>query len=692
MIHGVQCVSLSVMMPVSIVKKQFIHFFTLFLLSAVSLFAQTADKVFTDGNWNLLYRAKERTVTFCHGDKTVLSDVYVQVKCEDGLLTSKDYEQVSFRESAVSDAFGSGKSYVIEYRTSGKPMLRQVFYLYPGRDYFLTEAFVVGDGILSSNYMAPIVSESRNTFLPEGENRMLFVPFDNDKWVRYGALPLNASHTSYEVTAIFNGEKRNGLVIGSVEHDTWKTGIELTASEGAFVDSLKCFGGITSDLTRDQLPHGSIRGKELKSPKIFVGFFADWRVGMDSYGVANAIVAAPRVWDKGVPFGWNSWGAMKEKINYEGALDVAAFIKSELQPKGFENHATVYVDLDSFWDNFSDEQLKAFADQCKRNGQVPGIYWSPFADWGKNPERRMPGGRTKYKEVYLYANGKPQDLDGAYAIDPTHPAVRDCVDFYAERFRKAGFKYIKLDFLTHGALEADRHTDGKVTTGIQAYNEGMGYLRKQLGEDMYMALSIAPSFPAQYGHSKRISCDAWGSIADTEYVMNSLSYGWWLDKVYTYNDSDHVVLYGFSEGENRARVTSAVITGLFMLGDNFSQKGSIPGNMKARDLAKQFAVNPEINAIARMGQSFYPVEGHMAEATRAESLFMLKTGQTVYLAAFNYDANSKQLEVPLERLGLLPDKTYRMKELWTSAESEVKGRVSDLIPAKDVKVFRINLL
>ena len=27
----------------------------------------------------------------------------------------------------------------------------------------------------------------------------------------------------------------------------------------------------------------------------------------------------------------------------------------------------------------------------------------------------MPG--YKYKDVYLYANGKPQELDGAYAVD-----------------------------------------------------------------------------------------------------------------------------------------------------------------------------------------------------------------------------------------------------------------------------------
>ena len=42
-----------------------------------------------------------------------------------------------------------------------------------------------------------------------------------------------------------------------------------------------------------------------------------------------------------------------------------------------------------------------------------------------------------------------------------------------------------------------------------------------------ISLSIAPIFPGQYAHGRRISCDVFGTINWTEYMLNSLSYGWW---------------------------------------------------------------------------------------------------------------------------------------------------------------------
>ncbi|MDD3039642.1 hypothetical protein [Bacteroides sp.] len=79
-------------------------------------------------------------------------------------------------------------------------------------------------------------------------------------------------------------------------------------------------------------------------------------------------------------------------------------------------------------------------------------------------------------------------------------------------------------------------------------------------------------------------------------MLNSLSFGWWFDRVYTFNDADHILLYkpeeadNYNEGANRARITSAVITGIYMLGDNFSSKGSLPGNETARKKAKESVI------------------------------------------------------------------------------------------------------
>ena len=38
----------------------------------------------------------------------------------------------------------------------------------------------------------------------------------------------------------------------------------------------------------------------------------------------------------------------------------------------------------------------------------------------------------------------------------------------------------------------------------------------------------------------------------TEYLLNSVTYGWWLDQVYDYNDADHIQFgnYYYDSGNN----------------------------------------------------------------------------------------------------------------------------------------------
>ena len=60
-----------------------------------------------------------------------------------------------------------------------------------------------------------------------------------------------------------------------------------------------------------------------------------------------------------------------------------------------------------------------------------------------------------------------------------------------------------------------------------------------------------------------------------------------------------------TDGENRARVTSGVITGIFIAGDDFSKGGS----KEVKEKAMKYLTNAEINAIAN-GESFHPVDGN----------------------------------------------------------------------------------
>jgi alpha-galactosidase len=693
----------------------FIAFICISCICLLACASCTSENKIGNKEWSVIYNEGTKTLDYNHNGKNILSGVFVKAKVGDDFIESTAYPEVSIAKESVSDIFGNGEKFTVSYTgLSGKPDIKQVYYFYSDKEYFLTEVYLESSADISSNYIAPVYTIARNTFLPyDDSNRALRVPFDNDAFVHYLSSPLTGEDISFEVTSIFNGKDRNGLVIGSVEHDTWKTGIRYKGEDNQYITELECYGGVAHELTRDisdkpdrpSKEHGSIKGKSLKSPKIFFGFFSDWRKGLETFGEANALVTPPRKWNGGTPFGWNSWAAMAEKVNYEGAIDVSDFFKNELQPNSFENDNTVYIGLDSFWDNFSEDQLRTFVEHCKANGQKAGIYWCPFSDWHGNAEATVEGtdGKWKYKDIYLYANGKPRKVE-SLAVDPTHPATKQRMDYYINKFKKLGYTYVKLDFINNGTLEADSFYNPAVTTGVQAYNEGMKYLSDLCGEDMFMALSIAPTFPSQYGTSKRISCDAWGAMTEGEwgttgYMLNSLSFGWWLDRVYPFNDSDHILLYkpqeaaDYKEGANRGRITSAVITGIYMLGDNFSLKGSFPGDKEARDKAMKVATNKDINDIARIGKSFYPVEGYTAaEPGKAELMYMLDTKEYIYVAIFNFDKDtSKDGNLDLARVGLKNADKSEVKELWTSTQLSINNNnLQYSVPSQDVRVYRID--
>ncbi len=636
----------------------------------------------SQGEYKITYDLKNGSANIYQSDTLIFGQLHTEYEWNGTIITDHSYSKREWHEQPVSDRHGNGKMYEIKHSGKGLPDMLQRFYLYPSRSYLLTEIEIKSDTAIASNYMAPAIT---HTDCRESD-KMLFIPFDNDKWIQFDVLPIGKG-TSYEVTALFSPANQTGKVFGSVEHDCWKSAIQTEYINNKSILS-RCFGGISSSLTRDALPHGKVMGKRIKSPKILLGVFPDWRKGMEEFAEANNRETPGRTWQNSIPFGWNSWGSIQQNIHLKNATEVSDFFCKNMQTSTLKD-VPVYIGLDSYWDNFSDAELSQFVSHCQKNGQEAGIYWAPFVDWARNPQRTVEGSDTPYSETYLYANGKPLELDGAWAVDPTHPAIKKRMEVYINRFKKAGFKYIKIDFLTHGALEADKHADNAVTTGMQAYNAGMKYLTELLEEDFYITMAISPLFPSNYAHSRRIACDAFASIADTEYTLNGLSYGWWLGNCYVFNDPDHLVLQkdNESEGENRARITSGVITGIMMSGDDVS----LAGSTLTKNRVKQFFTDPAIISLARSGQSFYPVYGYLpSDKRRSERFFMSIDKDSIYVAIFNFEENRQTFRLPVTDLELPAGKVFPTQELWSGKTGYLKNdTLSVTLPGRDAALFKI---
>jgi hypothetical protein len=294
-------------------------------------------------------------------------------------------------------------------------------------------------------------------------------------------------------------------------------------------------------------------------------------------------------------------------------------------------------------------------------------------DWGKNADSTVQGTNTKYSEIWLRdLKNNPIELDGAYAIDPTHPASKKRIDVFIDQFKAQGFEYIKLDFLTHGALESTRRADSNVQTGIQAYNQGMQYIKDRIGGSMFISLSIAPVFPYQYGHARRVACDTYGAAtgqSSSRYALNSASYGWWMSgRLYTYNDPDHMVFEGFNSSENVLRLLSGVVAGtVFLSGDDLTQS-------KGQDLASYLLTNPRLNELVRIGKAFRPVYGNTGDGP--SKVLVLHENGRHFLAVFNFD-RSENYSIDLERAGFDPGRKYQTIDLFdgstASAQKTLKG-------------------
>lgn len=646
--------------------------------------ASTTQTVNFGTNNSVVYNLTNKTYSVKFNGATVITNASAYAS-SDQQYVSSNFASAVYSTESFTDNIGSGTKHIFTLSGNYTLGMQQIFYTYTNKNYLAVQVVLTGNG--SNCYkMSPLTSNQVTPNFGTGDTRAVFVPYDNDAWVRYNAYPLNAADfTASEVTNIYNNTNRKGLVIGSLEHTKWKTGITVNGggTSSAYVSVIA--GWTKKEITRDTRGHGwvNVGQTSCPSPKVIINANDDWRTGFEEFAQANAALQPKYIfdWTAPKPMGWNSWGTMQTSINLTKVNAVVDFFKNDCPAFKTEDN-TLFIDLDSYWDNMTDAQLAQFVTYAKSKGFKAGIYWAPFVDWGKY-NRQVEGSSYSYNQCWTTVNGAPFELDGAYAMDPTSPGTKARIHYFINRFKAAGFEMVKVDFLTHASIEADSFVNYQLHTGMEAYQEGMKYLVDEINGTMLVEAAISPNIATgPYVHMRRIACDAYSSIGDSDYTLNSTTYGWWQNQIYDYLDADHVVFGTVTAGENRARLLGSVVTGTITSGDDFS----VAGAWKAK--AQSLLQNNDVINVARADIQFRPADGNTGY--NAANVFSATKNGVTYVAVFNYSNAAVTNNVNLSRLGL-GSGNYTVKELYSGTTSTSQGTLSVQLPQADAALYAISL-
>ena len=616
--------------------------------------------------------------------RNVVSGYAVAVLKDGESIDTRKAQMADRTQESFRDNIGQGTCMVITYRTDSGLRYQQKLYVYEEGFALAKGSVYREDGMpVCVKTVFPLVTMFPGPETPEVfrslEAKMLLVPYDNTMWVRYEAVPLKPGRTSYDMTVWYSEESRAGMLMGAVDFDTWKNAVRCSGRDARVME---CVCGISDAGTHDTCEHGAVTEKCVESSGFLFLYGEDYRTLLETYGEVLKKKNPPLKWNEGVPFGWNSWSGLAMKINGDNYQEAGEYLGDVLRPAGFENNGITYVNFDAGWNRLSEERLKELSMYFHQREQKTGIYLSPFAFFAgdEKMQEEIPGCPGHVFEELLLKDNEGKILprvDGAVPMDVTHPLWREYTRRILQKFIDWGFDYLKMDFLSHGAMEG-RHYDRNCQTGRQAILEGYRFLDENLSEErvgrpFFLSLSIAPLFPQGMGHARRFSCDAFGTAEDTGYALNALTYAWWQNgTLYQYNDPDHISLYrsfnyerATDLGEARARYTSAVISGtVMMLSEDFGEKGKTKtkDQEKARDRAKELCSRSEIQTVAASGISFRPVS---SAGTGASSWYTARIHGRQYAVVFHLKRIPASYTLDLRTEGFSGEQAV---DLWTGKE------------------------
>src|SRR5665213_2124550 len=252
-----------------------------------------------------------------------------------GYLATADCKSHQPTTAYFKDTIGSGVRLIVKHSGNEKGIiLIQQILVYRDHPYLLVNLTATSSGddgkLLETRDICPLALSPKQhgaLFQPGAEPRVLDVPFDNDNWLdilerKWEGSTKLFSGTSYEFLAVYDNANLSGMVVGSLTHDFWKTGVVYrSAKQTGVIDFLKIFGGVSTadnpslkpafgglNGTHDHAPHGTMLGRNVSSPLIYLCGLTDVRKAFIEYGKANVAINGRLAWKGYAPVYWNSFG------------------------------------------------------------------------------------------------------------------------------------------------------------------------------------------------------------------------------------------------------------------------------------------------------------------------------------------------------------------------------------------------
>jgi hypothetical protein len=502
---------------------------------------------------------------------------------------------------------------------------------------------------------------------------------------------------SYAYLAVVDPPTRHGVVGGWLTHDRGSGVVLASAAE----DQVRI---------EAQIDYGKLRlgpGKSEDLETFALGWADDARLGLEAW--ADAVARVYEIKLRPQPLGYCTWYHARAS-DAKRLAEQTAFAAKELAPFGFN-----VIQIDDGWQNGTKREgpakdftthkptgpyptgMKAAADDIKKHGLTPGIWFMPFAGDHLDPMFKA------HPEWFVKrGDGEPYGTRwGGTCLDMTHPGAREYLRGVVHRIAHDwGYAYFKMDGLWTGTAtkqmyvnsgyrddgigDAVFHDPNK--TNIEAYRDGLKLVRAAAGSDVFFLGCCAPqnmrSFGGAFGllDAMRIGPDngpGWTSLMRGP-VYGSRNY--FLHGRVWYNDPDPVYVRP-SVSEEHARLICSWVAVSGQLNLSSEAYPALPAERV--DLLKR--------TIPGHGLLPRPVDLFEHDPPRVWLLTdERRTPRRDIVALYNWDDKPADFDYAMEHIGLAKDTTYAAFDYWSNTLlPPVKGRLRVSVPKQSCRILAL---